>query len=267
MHGQRTAQRQMAGQGSSSPQIADSMGGHPPGGHQASGQQMGSQQMTERTGGQQPGGHGTGGQQLTEQMGGQQTGTQARSFEDHMTDELRIVLEDFSDLSHVAAWCATECAAGPPELGTCARVCQDIAEIAELNEMLIARDSMFGPEAADMFIRVANEGLPELQQYQQRHSHVAETVATIERTMDSCASVLQQIGQGSQMGGQTSDTRMGGQQTGGHRTSGSGRRGRTSGGRQTGHYTDREGMRERGQHGPGTSGGPTGHQETTGQQY
>lgn len=136
----------------------------------------------------------------------QQTETHGRqvhphSFKDHMTDELRIVLEDFGELSHVAAWCATECASGGPELGICARICQDIAEIAQLNEMLITRDSMFGPEAAELFLRVAAEGLPELRQHQQHHPHIAETIATLERTMNSCETVLQQVGQGSQTGG------------------------------------------------------------------
>ncbi len=200
-------------------------------GHSAGGQRTESQRRSERTSERQIGSQRTGGRQLTEQMGRQETGSRDRSFEDHMTDELRIVLEDFSELSHVAAWCATECASGPPELGTCARVCQDVAEIAALNEMLIARDSMFGPDVADMFIRVAAEGLPELRRYQ-HHPHVAETIATIERTMTSCETGLRQVGRGAQMGGE-----------------------------------GMQGLPEQGRHGQGMSGQPTGRSEMTGQQY
>ncbi|SEQ76420.1 hypothetical protein [Natrinema salaciae] len=205
-------------------------------------------------GGQQMGGHQTGGQQMgagtqPQAMQGQQSGTQpAPSFEDHLTDELRLLLEDFSELSHVTAWCAKECATGAPALGTCARICQDLAEIAELNEMLIARDSMFGPEVADMFIRVANEGLPELYQHQQQHPHITETIAAIERTMNSCESVLQQLGgQQPTTGGQQAGPQgMGGQQMGGQPT---------------------QPMPEQGQHGHEMSGQPTGGAGSMGRQY
>nr|WP_049895383.1 hypothetical protein [Halopiger xanaduensis] len=129
----------------------------------------------------------------------QQTGG-ARSFEDHLTNELRIALEDFTELSHVAGWCAKECAGMGPQMQTCARICQDIAEIAELNEKMIARDSMFGPELAETFIRVATEGLPDIRQYSRQHPHIAETVATIERTMNSCETVLGMVGQQGETG-------------------------------------------------------------------
>lgn len=139
----------------------------------------------------------------------------ARSFRDHLSDELRIALEDFSELSHVTAWCAKECAA--MGIGTCARLCQDLAEIASLNEMLIARDSMFGPELADAFLRVAREALPELRRYQQRHPHITETIATLERTMNSCSTVLEMVGQGGRsdlgMTEQLESRQFGGQRT------------------------------------------------------
>ncbi|WP_309138767.1 hypothetical protein [Haloterrigena gelatinilytica] len=177
-----------------------------------------------------------------QQRGGGQT-TQAPFFEDHMTDELWIALEDFSELSHVAAWCATRCASGGPELGRCARICQDLAEIAALNEMLIARDSMFGPELATAFLRVADEGLPTLRQFQDRHPHVLETVATIERTMNSCESLLRRVGGGSQ-----------------------GRQGTGTGAGSTGSRGMR-GMAEQGEYGQGMSGQPRGGSEVTGQRY
>ncbi|WP_326544635.1 hypothetical protein [Halopiger djelfimassiliensis] len=180
------------------------MGGQ---GMQSGGQQMGPQRMS----GQQSGGQQMGGQSMQPQ--------QARSFEDHLTNELRIALEDFTELSHIATWCAKECSSAGPQLGTCAQICQDIAELAELNKKLIARDSMFGPEVADTFIRVATEGLPELRQYQQQHPHVAETITAIERTMDSCETVLGMVGQ--QMGGQQmTGQQMGGQQMTGQQTGG-----------------------------------------------
>jgi hypothetical protein len=117
----------------------------------------------------------------------------APSFEDHLTNELRIALEDLNEVTHVAEWCAKECAGIGPELVNCVRVCEDIAELSEFNEKLIARDSMFGPQACDLFVQVASEGLAELEQHQQ-HGHVAETISTINRAIDSCTTVLQSVG-------------------------------------------------------------------------
>lgn len=224
----------------------------------------------QHSGGQQMHGQHTGGQQMGQPMSGQQMhgqgmqGHQGRpqteiSFEDHLTDELRLLLEDFSELSQVAAWCAKECASGPPELGICARVCQDIAEIAELNEMLIARDSMFGPEVADVFIRIANEGLTELQYHQQHHPHVTETIATIERTMNSAETVLQQVG-GQQTASQGMTAQMQSQGGGGQQM------GQPMSGQRTGSH-EMQGMPEQGAHGHGMSGQPTGSAGSAGRQY
>lgn len=176
-------------------QPTQSMGGP---GQQTGGQQMAGQEqpMTGRR--QQMGGPG---QQIGgpgQQMGGQEMRSQ-QSFEDHLTKELRIALEDFTELGHIADWCAkTHAAEG---LSAPAHITHDIAELAELNASMIARDSMFGPEVADAFIRVATESLPELRQYQQ-HPHISETISAIDRTIDSCSTVLEMVHGGPQMGGQ-----------------------------------------------------------------
>ncbi|GAB7118692.1 hypothetical protein JCM9743_11540 [Natrinema sp. JCM 9743] len=174
----------------------------------------GGQQPQSMSSGQQPQSM-SGGQQPQSMSSGQQpmAGQEiqsGQSFENHLTNELRIALEDFTELSHVADWCAKMCASEGPQLATCAAICRDIAELAEFNEKLIARDSMFGPEVADTFVRIAEEGLPELRQFQQ-HPHVAETITVIDRTIDSCLTLLETVEGGQQMGGQ----QMGGQQMSG----------------------------------------------------
>ena len=213
---QSTGGRGMTGQGTQQMGAQQPMaggqqgmtGGQGMGGQQTGGQGMSGQQMS----GQQMGGQGMGGQQ----MGGQ--GGQGRqSFEDHLTNELRIALEDFTELAHIADWCSKVCAT--EGLSTTAQITHDIAELAELNEKLIARDSMFGPEVADTFIRVATESLPELQQYQQ-HPHIAETMSAINRTIDSCSTVLNMVGGGQMTGGQQGGGMMGGSQQGGSQQTG-----------------------------------------------
>ncbi|WP_231378771.1 hypothetical protein [Natrinema sp. J7-1] len=162
----------------------------------------------------------SGGQQPSGQAMAGQEAQGRQSFENHLTNELRIALEDFTELSHIADWCAKMCASEGPQLATCAAICRDIAELAAFNEKLIARDSMFGPEVADTFVRIAEESLPELRQFQQ-HSHVAETIAAIDRTMDSCLTLLETVEGGQQMGGQQmGGQRMATQQPSGGRTRG-----------------------------------------------
>ncbi|ELY65494.1 hypothetical protein [Natrinema versiforme] len=240
-------QNQQPRQGGQQPTRTAGEYGTPGGQQPTGGQQLGRQQ----TGGQQPtGGQQAGGQQMGEQMGPQGTGgqqmtqqgmgsqpTQGRqSFENHLTNELRIALEDFTELSHIADWCAKMCASEGPQLATCAAICRDIAELAEFNEKLIARDSMFGPEIADTFVRIATESLPELQQFQQ-HPHVAETISATDRTIDSCTTLLEMVGGDQQMRGQqqtSGQQSMGGQQMGGQQSTGGGQQmsGQEMGGRR-----------------------------------
>ncbi|WP_322987038.1 hypothetical protein [Natribaculum luteum] len=153
-----------------------------------------------------------GGQQFGQRMAGRQPTAQ---FEDHLSNELRIALEDLNHVAHVAEWCARECATAGPQLADCARVCHDVSELAEINERFIARDSPFGPELADLFVRTAIEGLPELEQHEQQHPHITETISAIDRAIDSCETVLQTVGQETQpTGGQRTQgmQSMGGQQ-------------------------------------------------------
>lgn len=228
------------------PGTEGSMPGHQQGAGQMGGSSMGGESRGEQRGAQQLGGGPTTRQQGGS-MGGQRTGSRGmqgggreqrpHSFEDHLTTELWIALEDFAELSHITAWCAKECAAAG--IGPCARICQDIAEIAELNEMLISRDSMFGPEAARMFVRVAREALPQLQRYQQQHPHILETVAAIDRTMESCRTLLEMVEGGGGAGREMSDQlsgrgRTSGQQTGGQSMGGQQTSGRSMGGQQGG---------------------------------
>ncbi len=189
--------------------------------------QPGQQQSMEREYGQQPTRRGSTGQSTQQQqMGGQRPGQRTggrqsiAQFEDHLSNELRIALEDLNHVAHVAEWCARECATAGPQLADCARICHDVSELAEINERFIARDSPFGPELADLFVRTAIEGLPELEQHGHQHPHITETISAIDRAIDSCETVLQTVGQGAQMAGtqQMQETQM----TGGQQVQGSG---------------------------------------------
>jgi len=175
---------------------------------QQPGQQQPAGQMTQ----QQPG-------QMTQQQPGQSQGMQpqtggqmgsahqtthqkvGRRFEAEITPELNEALESFDRVVEIASWCADKCIDAGPQMAECARLCDDLSELAELNEKLIARDSINGPEVAETFLRVARQGMPILQQHQQS-PHVQETLQAVNLAIDATEKLLKSIGGAQQAGAQ-----------------------------------------------------------------
>lgn len=152
-------------------------GGQQPGGQQVGGQQSVGQQV----GGQQPGG---------QQISGQQVGGMTVQFEDALTGEMRQALSDFSKVDKACEWAVDRTLGqGIPDA---ARVLRDVADLAELNEKLIARSSVVGPHVAETFVKVANEALQDLNQYDQ--PHIVEATKVIRRAVDSTNKLLSSIG-------------------------------------------------------------------------
>jgi hypothetical protein len=132
---------------------------------------------------------------------GSQTGTPhktthqqvGKQFESELTPELNTALESFDRVVEIASWCADKCIEMGPEMAECARLCDDLAELAELNEKLIARDSINGPEVAEAYLRVAQQGIPILQQYSQS-PHVQETLQAVDLSINATNQLLTSIG-------------------------------------------------------------------------
>lgn len=140
----------------------------------------------------------TGRGQMTGQMGQQETQAQlvqqtGQDFEYDLTGELRTALEDFEKVADVTRWCIDQMIEEGPQMATCIRICQDIGDLAELNDRLIARDSIYGLEAAMLFASVAEDGLQEIQRHQ--NPHCQETAAVINRALDSTYQLLETFGQ------------------------------------------------------------------------
>ncbi|WP_198662097.1 hypothetical protein [Halorussus litoreus] len=189
----------------------------PTGGTQGMGSQMGGSQMGRQMGSS----GGMGGQQMGGQMSGQQMGGQTgashqtthqqvgQQFESELTPELNQALEAFDRVVEISSWCADKCIESGPQMAECARLCLDLAEVAELNEKLIARDSINGPEVAETFLIVAQQGLPVLEQHQQS-PHVQETLESVYQAIESTNRLLNSIG--GQQGFQEMAQQMQGQQ-------------------------------------------------------
>ncbi|NHN59039.1 hypothetical protein G9466_08130 [Halorussus sp. JP-T4] len=138
-------------------------------------------------------------------MSGQQSGQShqithervGQQFESEMTPELNQALESFDRVVEIAEWCADKCIESGPQMAECARLCEDLADLASLNEKLIARDSINGPEVAEAFIKVAQQGLPILEQHQQS-PHVQETYQAVTQALDATEKLLNSISGGQQ---------------------------------------------------------------------
>lgn len=191
-------------------------------GSQIGGFQGGMQGGTQgTTGGQmgQPGGQGFGagiqqpgiGQQgqfqQPQQMG--QTGTQGMqgmqqggaldvTLDQALTGEMRAALDAFVHSTEVCEWCAERCIDHGPEMAECVRLCRDVADLASLNAQLIARDSVFGPEAAEVFVAAADACAQECSRHPQ--SHCQECADVLWRAVQTVQSMLASLQGGGQQG-------------------------------------------------------------------
>ncbi|WP_227353740.1 hypothetical protein [Haladaptatus salinisoli] len=198
-------------------------------GHQAGGQQMGGQQMGgQQMGGQQGGGQQMGQRSMQESMGGQSTGQQSGqqqilAYDEMLPNDMRTALHDFSRLKKSCEWAAEQIHGQIPGETEIPRALEDLAEIAELNEKLIVRDSRHGPYLAQTFVEVAQDDIQQLQQAAQQQPMLTPVVSDLQRAVNSTTQMLDSIGwqggqqsMGQQMGGQQSTSQQSqmGQQSG-----------------------------------------------------
>jgi hypothetical protein len=150
------------------------------------------------------------GQQPT-QITGQQAPVGGRSLEDSISDEMRIALHDFVQAANVTEWCADQCIDEGPQMAECIRLCRDVADLASLNVKLLSRDSIFGPEAAEVFALAAQECAQECARHS--HKHCQECAEVLERASRSTRKMLSSFegGQGAQMQGMQIGPQTGGQ--------------------------------------------------------
>ena len=139
---------------------------------------------------------GTGGQPMTgQQMGSQGAGSQqvGLTLDDVLTGEMRLALEDFTEVAQVCEWCADQCIAeADPMMVECIRLCRDVADLARLNLALLARDSIFGPDAAETFAKAAEACAEECAQHQ--HAHCQECARICRQAAESTWEMLATLG-------------------------------------------------------------------------
>lgn len=175
------SQHELTGQMNQQPNIGGT-GQQPPVGPQSHSQQLHPGQSQSTTG--QP-------------IGRQQSmGTQEMRFEEAMSEDMQIALQDFTEAVTVCEWCADQCIDEGPQMAECIRLCRDVADIASLNVQLLSRDSVFGPQAAELFVTVAEACAQECAQHHHRHCQACAEVLqrAVETTQRMLTGVVQSGG-------------------------------------------------------------------------
>ncbi|WP_423744406.1 four-helix bundle copper-binding protein (plasmid) [Haladaptatus sp. SPP-AMP-3] len=160
-------------------------GGIPPQrGQQTAPQEYGQRGISQQGVGQQMG-------QGTSTSGGQQMTQPGGQFDDQLPGEMRVALEDFEKAAKVCDWCADQCIDEGPQMAECIRLCRDVADLGTLNTKLIARDSVFGPELAEVFATAAEECASECMRHQ--NAHCQECASVLSRAVDSTYRLLDKL--------------------------------------------------------------------------
>lgn len=164
-------------------------------------------------GGQQTMGGG-GGQQTIGGGGSQQTmgGTPVVQFDEFLPSEIRTPLHDFSRLKKSAEWAAEQSHHTVPQDVYLSRILEDIADVAELNEKLLVRESHFVIHEGQAFLNMAQETLTTLQNYSQE-PFIPAIISDLQRTINSTYELLEWYEQGGQGTMQGSPQTMQGGQT------------------------------------------------------
>lgn len=112
-------------------------------------------------------------------------------FEDPLPNPVRWALYDLHKVAQQGRWCATQCRQEGPEMTEIARVVEELAELAELNERLIARESPHGPTMARAFVDAAGTATGQLASHPS--GHVQGTRRVLERAIDSTTRALETV--------------------------------------------------------------------------
>jgi hypothetical protein len=162
--------------------------------------------------------YGTGREQYGGPLGqqGGQVGQQGTSgggqamdlkLEEGLSEEMRVALHDLVQSVTACEWCAERCVDEGPGMSECLRRCRDVADLAALNVQFLARDSIFGPEAVEVFASAAEACARECARH--GHRHCQECAEVLNRAVQSTRKMLasfergagQLQGAGGQQGG------------------------------------------------------------------
>ncbi len=112
-------------------------------------------------------------------------------FEDHLTSDVVLVLDDFQKLETTAEWCSDQCVERGPELGTSARICRDVADIAHLGVQLMSRNPYRRIDVGEVMLNVFLDAREELGTEQ--FPPVKDTVSVLDRAIESLSKAIETV--------------------------------------------------------------------------
>jgi|GEM_PF-3194206 len=110
-------------------------------------------------------------------------------FADHLTEEMRVCLDDCIDVSQVAAWTADRCIEDGVTEADCARLCNEVSILGAITSQFISRDAENIPAVIDAYIETAETALAELERHDRPYTN--EAVAVIDRSIESTLDALE----------------------------------------------------------------------------
>jgi len=151
-------------------------------------------------------------QQQTQQPHGGQQAQQPqhmnRSFWDVQTPQEQSAIDGITQSIQVCSWCAEQCIRDAnPGMIECIRLCHDVAELGEVAQVLLPRQSNFAPQVLQTFMQAAQACAQECAQHQ--HVHCQDCAQVLNQAVDSIQQYLQSQQGTMQQGGQQ---QFGGQQ-------------------------------------------------------
>lgn len=109
-------------------------------------------------------------------------------FSDHLTEELRVCLDDCIDVGQVAAWSADKCAARGSEQAACAKLCNEVSTLGTVVAEFIARDARSVAPVIEAYVETAELALTELERFDEPHTE--ETAMVVDRSVESALEAL-----------------------------------------------------------------------------
>lgn len=111
----------------------------------------------------------------------------ALSKMEHLDTQARGCIQQCTQAAQACEWCADACAGIGDEMETCVRLCRDVADLATLHARLLARDSPYKAQLAQICAQACEECAEECARHEHEHCQVCADV--LRDCADSCRSL------------------------------------------------------------------------------